>query len=283
MATETLTSRPLPGAPFGIELGLDPSAPLGEAEQDELRRLFWNHGLLVLRETEMDYDEQLRLVGTLGPILDDGKHYVSNVRADGILGNAELLWHSDVSYTETPYLGVGLYGDVVDAGNTATRFVNTALGAQSLPAELRARVEGLEARFAYRADAAPGSPQAAAQTTRPVIDHHRETGQPLISVNLLQTVEILGVDPDEGASLLAEVLTVLYAPERVYEHWWQTHDLVIWDNQLIQHSRAGLPSSKPRTLRRVTLGTLTVEQMIPGFGTFFQDYYGEAKYAPGAR
>ncbi len=283
MATETLTSRPLEGAPFGAEIRVDPSVALSPAEQDELRRLFWHHGLLVLPTTEMTHDEQLRLLGTLGPILNDGKHYVSNVRTDGILGNAELLWHTDVSYTETPYLGVGLYGDEVDAGNTATRFVNTAVGARDLPAALRARVEGLDARFAYRADAEPGSPLAAAQTTRPVIDRHRETGEPLISVNLLQTVEILGIDPAESASLLSEVFAVLYAPEHVYEHWWQTHDLVIWDNQLIQHSRAGLPSSKPRTLRRVTLGTLTVEQMVPGFGTFFEDYYGEAKFAPGSR
>ncbi len=271
--------RPLAGARFGVEVDLDPTVALAPDEQEELRRLFWQHGIVVMRDRPMSHEDQRRLVGYLGPILEDGKHYVSNVLPDALLGSYELKWHSDVSYTEAPYLGVALRAvDVVD-GETATRYASTGDGYRNLPPALRERVQDLDAVFSFRSDATldreTGLVVGAPSRRRPVVDHHRETGEPVLAVNLQQTVALLDLPEDEARDLLEEIYAVLYAPDNVYEHWWRMHDLVVWDNQKMQHARADLTGSGPRTLRRVTLGTASVEEQIPGFGDAYQGYYGK--------
>ncbi len=281
-----IAHRALPDAPFGVELDLDPSALLAPGDQDELRHLYWEHGLLVLRDRPMTHEEQRRLVGTLGPILEDGKHYVSNVLPDGLLGSYELEWHSDVSYTEAPYLGVALYAVDVVNDETATRYASTGAGYRNLSGALRERAEQLDAVFSFRSDAtldpATGLVVGAPSRRRPVVDHHRETGEPVLAVNRQQTVAILDLPADDARELLAQLYTALYAPENVYEHWWRLHDLVVWDNQKMQHSRADLTASGPRTLRRVTLGTASVEDQIPDFGEAYRNYYGKPHPVSGA-
>ena len=40
---------------------------------------------------------------------------------------------------------------------------------------------------------------------------------------------------EEGRALLKELLEVATRPERVYQHAWRQHDLVIWDNRCLLH------------------------------------------------
>ena len=58
-------------APFGAQIQLDVDGPLSFGEGEELRRLFAEHGLLVLRGAEISRELQIELVSRLGRIEPD--------------------------------------------------------------------------------------------------------------------------------------------------------------------------------------------------------------------
>ena len=66
-------SRPLD--PFGAEIDVDLGAPLTTAQQDELRRLYATHDLLLARGQRLTMEDQVRVMEYLGPVLDtpDGR------------------------------------------------------------------------------------------------------------------------------------------------------------------------------------------------------------------
>ena len=48
----------------------------------------------------------------------------SRPRLAGLLGDKELVWHSDVIFAPDPYLAIGLYAFDVQAGRSSTRFAS---------------------------------------------------------------------------------------------------------------------------------------------------------------
>jgi alpha-ketoglutarate-dependent taurine dioxygenase len=137
-----------------------------------------------------------------------------------------------------------------------------AHGWATLPDDLRARVEGLEARHGHEhyypnrggdddvIDSYYEDPHA---SVKPIPYLHPRTGVPLLYVSQQVTMEILGMDPDENEALLEELFAHLYQPEHVALHQWRTGDLVIWDNIAAQHARGTVDLEGPtRTLRKVT-------------------------------
>src|SRR4051794_144099 len=126
--TETFLLEPL-DVGFGAELVVDLRAPRDGADDDRLRAALAAHGLLVLRQPGVPHDDLARFAGVFGPLLPVGaggqmEQYVSNVRPDGTLGSAEIVWHSDTSFAPEPYRGLCLYALDVVAEASSTRFVS---------------------------------------------------------------------------------------------------------------------------------------------------------------
>lgn len=262
----------LESAPFGVEIRLDPSRPLDDADQAELRRVYEDHHLILIREQEMTYEEQVRFAGYLGPVLHQaGKQYVSNTRPDGLLGSNELLWHSDIQFTENPYYGICLHAVEIDPGRTSTRYANMVRACKTLPSGLRAKLEGRTVLLKYRLDWDVEGPRL----DRPVIDGHPLTDQEMLTPDQLHTAEFSGLTQEESDELRDELFAHQYGPENVYEHWWQLNDLVLWDNRAVQHARGRLDpeSVGVRTLRRVTLATQTIEEQVENFRDLRDAYY----------
>ena len=78
---------------------------------------------------------------------------VENGRRVG-LADAGSYWHSDISYKARPSDATVLYALEVPETGGDTQFINMTAVYDDLPAELRARVDGLEAihDYAYRSD-----------------------------------------------------------------------------------------------------------------------------------
>src|SRR5688500_14539542 len=70
--------RPL--APFGLDIRAELGDPKGEAQRDEMRSLFAEDGLLVVRGLDLTMEEQKELCRTFGPVPDSvyENFYVSN-------------------------------------------------------------------------------------------------------------------------------------------------------------------------------------------------------------
>ena len=264
--------RTLPlDAPFGAELRLECDGPLGPGERAELRRLFAEHGLLVLREGEMTSERQIELLGALGRIEPDPsgqpmRMEVTNQHDRSTAPPGELVFHYDYAYDPAPIPAISMYGELVAPGATPTLFASSATVLERLPAKL---VEDLRGRIASHACFLfrPDAPSVRSREPEPILPRgqpgwgpeHYWTRHPAIRRNaarvetlflcLQHTDRIHGMSRDESDELLAEIYAAMYAPEQIHVHAWQPHDLVMWDNWTVQHARPQ-PSDRPRTLRR---------------------------------
>jgi taurine dioxygenase len=258
---------------LGAEVrGLDLAKPLGADQRSALREAWRRAHLLLIRAPELDERDQMRLVAEFGPVMDEsrdgtgGASYVSNRRPDGFSREGELYFHSDLAFTPEPLHAISLYALEIPASGSSTLFANAALAARTLPAPLRERCAGLRARHLfdlvsqrqdvrYRLEDFP----SAAQGVHPVLLDHRETREPILFVSQMQTDRILGLPDSESQALLDELLAHLYRPEHIHEHSWQPGDLLLWDNQALQHGRRSFDAAHARTLRRVIAGRLVVK------------------------
>jgi alpha-ketoglutarate-dependent taurine dioxygenase len=251
--------------------GVDVSEPVAEAAVEQLRCLFDEHGLLVIRGLDLNRETQIELVSAIGRAPVSSRSgvlhmYVSNVEPAAVAPSGRLLFHSDLMWTTNPLTVLSLYGEVVEQGVAPTMFAGTATAYEDMPPALRRRISGLEAVNvidARRGSAADDdtvvhpvfeNPQ---QATHPVVYQHPRTDRPLLSINEQQTLRIEGLDEQASEALIGEITGFIYADGNVVEHRWQQGDLLVWDNLAVQHGRPNVEERGPvRTLRRVTCGQL---------------------------
>ena len=74
---------------------------------------------------------------------------ISNIKENGVpiggLGDGEAIWHADMTYVERPPMAAILYAiEILPAGGD-TYWANMYLAYETLPAELKQKIEGREA------------------------------------------------------------------------------------------------------------------------------------------
>jgi taurine dioxygenase len=207
----------------GVEIsGLDLHQPINAATADALREAFRDNFLLLVRQPGVSAEEQARFAQVFGEIVIRGKYqtkpedeltqYVSNNRADGILGNGEIEFHQDHVFYETPLSAIILYGVEIPPSGSATKFRNTNALLQILPGELRRRAEGVKCLhlYDYQGDytkwqdptkASPDSPRA----WHPMIWTNPETGKEALWAMRASLVGFEGIGYDEGWKLVEDI------------------------------------------------------------------------------
>lgn len=276
--TDAASIEATPLEPFGAELRVDLRAELSPDQATELRRLYAEHDLLLVRDQQLTMDEQVRALEHLGPILYVDNGVIARESPIG-LGGAALCFHSDYCYSPEPLLGISLLAtDVVD-GQTSTRFASGRRAYEQLGAARRERVTGLEALQVFgvtldarnrRADLDPRLPHTAHALVQP----HPGTGGNFLFAPQMTTDSVVGLDSDTGEALIQELFAVLYDDANVFEHFWSMGDLVIWNNVTVVHARADSSRVDRRVLQRVTLGTKGYFDLYPWLADFDWDSAG---------
>jgi len=266
---------------MGAEIeGLEPRIPLDDDTVGRLRQVFDERSVLVFRDLDIDEDFQRYLVFTLigeeppapGAGLEQahrkGPMLVSNKEDGGAAPYGRLLFHCDTMWAEKPQPIISLYGVEVGQPSVPTLFASMVHGWDTLPDELRARVEGLEARHGHEHyypnwggddDVIDTYYEEAQSTVTPVAHRHPRTGRTTLRVSQQVTMEILGLSEEDNENLLKELFAHLYAPDNVLQHEWRTGDLVVWDNHAVQHGRGTVSlEGLERTLRKV-FGPMTLD------------------------
>ncbi|MFA5882462.1 MAG: TauD/TfdA family dioxygenase [Acidimicrobiia bacterium] len=246
----------------GVDLHADP-----EPVADELRALLGEHQLLRFRAPDLSADEQIRLLAGFGPVLDESRDgsgwtYVSNVEDGGVLGAWAFLFHSDLEFTDDPVRVLSLAAIELPEAPTSTRFASAVRAASLVDADLRSQITGRTALHVYPLLEARGDERyrlsevddGAARAEHPVLMTHPVTGAEILYTSAMQTDSIVGLPEAESEALLERGWALLYAPDNVYEHWWQPGDLLVWDNLALHHARDAV--SGRRTLRRVPVGNV---------------------------
>jgi taurine dioxygenase len=268
-------------APVGAEIvGIDLGQPLSDEDFARVHRAHLDHHVVVFRDQRITPAQHIDFSRRFGKLMIHVLHQyhlpghpeiltVSNIIENGKpvgLGDAGKYWHSDISYKELPSLGSLLHAQELPAQGGDTLFADMHLAYDSLPAALRATLDGKRAVHSYLAKYGQmqkdgnwrptlSSEQLAQvkEVVHPVVRTHPETGRKALFVSEGFTTRIEDLPEDESRQILDELFAHSVRPEHVYRHQWQPHDLVFWDNRSLIHLAAGCPPELRRKLYRTTI------------------------------
>jgi len=187
---------------------------------------------------------------------------ISNIRENGkqigALPDGEMQFHSDQCYQEKPAMASMLYAIEVPSTGGNTLFANAYKAYETLPDDIKRRLDGRKALHAYDYDNASmkrgtqikdGVPHFA----HPVFRTHPATGRKALYVNRLMTIAIEDLPEAESDGLLDFLFTHQENPAFIYEHVWRVNDLLMWDNRCALHARTDFSNDERRLMRRVTV------------------------------
>jgi len=271
-------------APLGAEIrGLD-LKQLNDATFKALHNAWLDNVLLVFRGQSMAAEDLVNLVRRFGtPVTSSNLHQrsleeragnrlyhlppevtiVSNVREGdqsiGILGDGEVVWHSDFSFKERPTAARMLVAMEVPprelGGNTF--FLSCYAAYDALPADMKQRISGMTIKQADIIDTAmklrPGASLDADIRTvpgpsHPVISTHPETGHNLLFLGRRHGAYVNGCSLEESEALLNQLWAHCTQARFCYEHRWSVGDVVVWDNRATLHRRDPFDSKSRRVL-----------------------------------
>ena len=264
-----------------VVTGFDLESPVPEV-QETPRRAFRASPMLCVRGCEATPESFLRLArafGTpqrelLGVLRDPEFPEISLVeRRQGVstaTGKPATFgghWHTDDSYMAVPCAATLLYGEVVPPKGGDTSFTNMHAAYDALPAETKARIDGLCAIHTYqsRRNLSPvpeRSEEEEARTppvTHPLVRTHPETGRKALYLNPNRIDRVCGMPLAEGDALLDALIAHATQPAFVHVHAWQPDDIVVWDNRSTMHKASLHEGDHPRRLMRILIeGTVPV-------------------------
>jgi taurine dioxygenase len=255
--------------------GADLSKPLPDAVFQDILNAWHDHLVLVFPGQTLSEDEQVAFAERFGPLNKTAKprsHHnksnpaimlISNIKEDGkLIGShpdGEMHFHTDQCHQEKPCSATMLYGIEIPSQGGDTCFVSAYYAYETLPTELREKIDGKRAVNVYDytyADQRGGDfvlREGVPHASHPVVRTHPVTGRKALYVNRLMTGFIEGVERSESDDLLYKLFAHQERSEYVYAHKWTPGDLVIWDNRCSLHARTDFDASERRLLRRVTI------------------------------
>jgi taurine dioxygenase len=273
-----LTIEPLSPA-LGAEIkGVDLREPLSAAAAAEIIAAWHRHLVLLFRGQSLSEDEQIAFARHFGQLqkrtrpaaaINEAGHtkypqltmLVSNIRENGrligSLPDGEMHFHSDQCYLEKPATGTFLYAIEVPSAGGDTLFLNMYNAYETLPGEIKARIDGKKALNAYLYDSTTRAVNGAKvdfsahpHYVQPIVRTHPDTKRKALYVNRLMTFTVEGMNDEEGSALLDALFSHIEQDQFIYAHHWRAGDLVVWDNRCTLHARTDFSDKERRLLRR---------------------------------
>lgn len=183
-------------------------------------------------------------------------------------------WHTDQSYRRPPPdISLFLAVSPVRRDQGQTLFADGTAAYESLPAELKAKVEGLDGLHVQMSAGRNYADVLAGKPPRPLMPRERPQRQPVVRVHpvtgrralyLCESGQmdwlegpLVGMQPGpngDGAELLFALMSHLTRPEFIYVHDWTRGDLVVWDNRCLVHAATWFDAEREaRVMWRTTV------------------------------
>lgn len=256
------------GSCLGAEIkGVELTQPIDDATFGQIERTFYDESVIVFRNKNISEEQHIAFSQRFGPLevhvsgarylhpkhpeIRINSNIVENGRPIGAT-DAGQYWHTDLSYMAEPSKCSLLYAvevpmtDGRSLGDTV--FVSVSAAYDALPADTKARLDGLKAVHSYEyryyklTDAGKQRPPLTAEqkarapdVVHPVVITHPYTRRKCLFVNEGFTTHIVGMSESESRSLLDKLFTHMKKPEFMYRHNWAVGDLLVWDNLSTQH------------------------------------------------
>ena len=225
----------------GVQVAADPTALV-----PVLRELLAEHGVAVLPGQVIDDDRFLaflqgfgELTFTAGETPLDGYpdlNVISNVGRWDTGAPPKSSFHVDTSYVSRPPAYTALRAVTVPEHGGATQFTNQYRAAQTLPDDLRRRVEGRTITHVVTGVDLEAVGDGETSAAHPILRPHPVTGrESLYLTTPARCASVSGLDQAEADELVQLLLEHSTRPDNTLDHAWAPEDLVIWDNACVLH------------------------------------------------
>ena len=265
--------QPLSPSLGSIIHDLNLSKPLTEGLVAELRAVWLDRQVIVLRDQTLSSDQYISFARQLGtpdiyPFLkglEDFPEITPILKKETEKVNFGGVWHSDTTYQPCPPMATMLYAMELPPLGGDTLFANQVQAYESLSDGLKDTLATLN--IICRPD------KAVAKATRsdriaeqgrdtnedsligihPVIRTHPETKKKALYVNQAHSCHFQGWSMAESDGLLNFLYAHQIREEFQCRHVWQKGDVAIWDNRCTLHYPVNDYYGHRRLLHRITL------------------------------
>ena len=252
----------------GINIGED----LSEAAIRFLMHLLVERKVIFFREqsiTEAQHVEFSRRFGELEvhPFLPNHTDYPEIIFLDNDRDRPPNIniWHSDVTWRETPSLGSILRAKEVPAVGGDTLFADMEAAYESLDDATKTLIDGLyaihdNALFLKQMKNKGASEEAIEEQRKrypaarhPVVRTHPVTGRKSLYVNKIFTRTLDGMPEQAARVLLDKLYLTAWVPDHQCRFRWAKDSFAFWDNRAAQHYAAADYWPQARKMERVTV------------------------------
>ena len=234
------------------------------------------HGVLLFpgqNLTDTEQEQFSKWFGSLEVTFEDDKYFVahlSNVDADGGIRDkdsrkstflrANQLWHSDSTMFQAPARYSFLSAHAVPPEGGDTQWADLRAAWDELPEQRRRELDGLILEHDFQNSRLKAGHKFDAEQRKrwpplqhPLVRVHEKTGRKALYVGS-QATYVVGWPLDKGVALIEELIAYSSQERFIYTHKWTNGDLVIWDNQRVNHrGRSWDEEQYKRDLRRTTV------------------------------
>jgi taurine dioxygenase len=273
--------------------GIDFAQPLDEGAAEELRALWREHGLLLVRGSNVTPEAQIafsRLFGELEahplktiragawPELmeldsrDERTNPVSYWNDEPVIGR--LPWHKDLIYTARPNHGAVLRAVIIPDADGETGFGDQQKAWEALPSSMQEDLDGLEVVYRFGVNLlempfidtssyrpGPGVPRSTKEagfpdfpdSVYPLVMRHPVTGKRSLTVSPMFLLRIEGLSTAASDALCRELVAHVTRPEFCCLHRWTPGEMILWDNWRFMHSAPGIRPGNRRLIHRTTI------------------------------
>ena len=258
---------------LGAEIGgIDLSRPIAPEVFADIRAAWLEHLVLRFRGQKLTDPQVLAFSRNFGeldppgpnplgrPFLADHPemNVISNIKDNGVpiggLGDGEAIWHADMTYVERPPMAAILYAIEIPPAGGDTYWANMYAAYETLPADLKRRIEG---RLAVH-DATYNSAGVKRKGNHPGARHplvrtHPETGRKCLFLGRRRNSYIVDLDLAQSEALLNELWRHATQPQFTIRQEWRVGDVMVWDNRCTLHRRDAFDPRARRLLHRTQI------------------------------
>jgi len=258
-------------------VGVDLSKPISELTFQKIHAAWMDHLILRFGGQQLTKEDLLSFSARFGaldqaPVNTRGKEWLegypqvavmSNIKVNGevigSLGYGEAVWHTDMSYNDTPPSAALLYAIEVTKVGGLTGFLNMYEAYESLPADLKALVETLEIKHDSSRNSAGhlrkgfsevSDPRDAPGAVHPAVRRHPVTGRRALFLGRRPFGYVMGLSLQDSEDLLDRLWAHTTENGDSWFQTWSVGDLIIWDNRCVMHKRTAFDDAERRLLHR---------------------------------
>lgn len=260
---------------LGTEVkGLDLTRPLPGEVAAFLRSLWLKRKVLFFHEQDITPEQQVALARCFGKLeifppdprntLEGGPAELQVFRRGAKNAGREDVFHADLPFCDPPIAGtLAMLREVPRQGGD-TLFADMGAAYRGLSDWLKRGIEGLRAEHRFEIITHfynRGLPKEHTERMMakfpprdfPIVQKHPESGEEILYVMLGYTSEIVGLERDEGFTLLKLLADQARRPEYQCRFRWRKNSMALWDNRAVQHYACYDYGEQYRELHRVVI------------------------------